>query len=175
MTQTFRKATLAMALSGLAFLAAAPAFAASTVQVQLWDKGDNSLDGLGTTPPMGMAMAGAADHGMAMVGVKTDVTEVPAGEVTFEVTNASQGMVHEMILSPVRDLTRPLPYQTDMNQVDEDAAIHLGEVSELDPGATGALTVTLKPGNYILFCNIPGHYEMGMWTTIRVTGPKVTG
>ena len=34
----------------------------------------------------------------------------------------------------------------------------LGEVSELDPGKSGTLTLTIKPGKYLLVCNVPGHY-----------------
>jgi uncharacterized cupredoxin-like copper-binding protein len=45
---------------------------------------------------------------------------------------------------------------------------HLGEVSELDPHKTGALTVDLAPGTYVLYCNIPGHFDGGMWTTVTV-------
>jgi uncharacterized cupredoxin-like copper-binding protein len=26
----------------------------------------------------------------------------------------------------------------------------------------------LKPGRYILYCNIPGHYALGMWTLLTV-------
>ena len=39
--------------------------------------------------------------------------------------------------------TTPLPFVAADNRVDEDAAGHLGEVSELDPGKSGALTLTL--------------------------------
>jgi uncharacterized cupredoxin-like copper-binding protein len=62
-----------------------------------------------------------------------------------------------------------MPYSTDLQKVDEDAAGHLGEVAELDLGQSGALTVTLKPGTYILYCNISGHYAAGMWTLLTVT------
>jgi uncharacterized cupredoxin-like copper-binding protein len=44
-----------------------------------------------------------------------------------------------------------------------------GEVSELNPGATGSLTVALKPGRYLLICNVPGHFASGMWTEFEVT------
>ena len=61
-----------------------------------------------------------------------------------------------------------LPYVTAQLRVNEEAANYLGEVSDLDPGKSGALTVTLEPGMYILFCNIPGYYASGMWTVITV-------
>jgi len=50
----------------------------------------------------------------------------------------------------------------------EEASGYLGEISDLDPLASGALTLTLKPGTYILFCNLPGHYMAGMWTLVTV-------
>ena len=62
-----------------------------------------------------------------------------------------------------------LPYLVDEKRVDEDATDHLGEVSELDPGKSGSLTVNLTPGTYVLYCNIPGHFIDSMWTMLTVT------
>ena len=149
----------------------------ATVNVSLWDKGrmaDRMMGMLADMPDgmgMGMGMEGAM-HGMEMaaMGIQTDQATVPAGEVTFVVTNDSAGVVHEMLVAPVTLDAQPLPYDPDNYRVDEEAAGHLGEVAELDPGATGSLTVTLEPGTYILFCNVAGHYTLGMWTLITVTG-----
>lgn len=152
---------------------ATPAIAASTVNISLWDKGEMAAAMLGDTSGphmMGMGMMKHMDMPMAMVGVKADVASVPAGEVTFNVTNDSEVMQHEMLVVPVADETVALPYSEDAMAADEEAAGSLGEVPELDPGATGSLTLTLSPGKYLLFCNIPGHYAMGMWTLIEVTG-----
>ncbi len=91
-----------------------------------------------------------------------DLAEVPVGEVTFKVTNDSKDKIHEMVLAPVADVSKPLPYNSNEAKADEDAAGHPGEVAELETGQSGALTMTLKPGIYILYCNIPGHYTMGM-------------
>jgi uncharacterized cupredoxin-like copper-binding protein len=165
-----RRAAVALLGLGLTGFNAFPVFAAgSEIQVSLWDKGDTSMDMMGQVKPMGMAMAGA-DMSMAMMGIKIDQTEVPTGEATFRVTNDSTGMIHEMVLAPVADASTPLPYIDDEQKVDEDAAGHLGEVAELEPGQSGTLSMTLKPGTYILYCNIPGHYVMGMWTLLKVSG-----
>ncbi|WP_245474327.1 sulfocyanin-like copper-binding protein [Mesorhizobium sp. M2A.F.Ca.ET.042.01.1.1] len=66
------------------------------------------------------------------------------------------------------DPTASLPYIDAENRVDEDKAGDKGEVSELDPGASGTLTVDLKPGKYVLICNVPGHFATGMWTEFTV-------
>jgi uncharacterized cupredoxin-like copper-binding protein len=144
------------------------AMADATVKVSLWDKGPDSM----VLDDAHMAMRGKMNMKMAsmgMMGIKLDVTSVKAGKVTFDVTNDSKAIVHEMILSPLPDGTTELPYLVDENRVDEEKADHLGEVSELDPGKGGSLSVDLKPGTYIVYCNIPGHFVDGMWTELTVT------
>lgn len=162
-----RLMTSAAAVGLAVLMTSASAYADTTVHVTLWDKGPDSAT-MDEAHPMGPASAGA-NLSMAMLGVKADVSSVPAGKVTFDVTNESKDIVHEMILSPMPDDPAALPYVATDYKVDEDAAGHLGEVSELDPGKGGQLTLDLKPGKYILFCNIPGHFMGGMWTVVTVT------
>lgn len=145
----------------LPMLATLPASAATTVKVSLWDKPDMDM-----ATGLGHGMGG--DMSKASMGITAEPSSVSAGEVTFDVTNASKDTIHEMIVAPLKSADEKLPYVQDEGRVDEEAAGHLGEVAELDPGASGALTVTLKPGAYILYCNIPGHYMGGMWTDITV-------
>lgn len=164
-----RHVRLTLAAVGL-FLALplSAAFANGTVKVSLWDKGPDSA----TMTDAMMAMKGTLDMKLAskgVMGIKLDVKEIKAGKVTFEVTNDSKDIIHEMILSPVSATEKELPYLADQYKVDEEKAVHLGEVSELQPGKSGALTVDLKPGTYILYCNIPGHFVGGMWTELQVT------
>jgi uncharacterized cupredoxin-like copper-binding protein len=140
------------------------AHADSTVTVRLSDKGTSA----GMTSGLAMASSGAK-MSMASFSVKAMPQHIKAGKVTFKVTNASKDTIHEMIVSPVKDPSKPLPYDAANGKVNEDQAGHLGEVSELDAGKSGELTLTLKPGTYILYCNIPGHFDGGMWTTVTVS------
>jgi uncharacterized cupredoxin-like copper-binding protein len=147
----------------LAATASGSAKAATTVNVTLWDKGASA----NMATDLGMNMNGH-DMSKATMGVRAVPSAVKAGEVTFEVINNSSETIHEMIVVPVHDSKKPLPYLNAESRVDEDAAGHLGEVSELDPGKKGALRLTLAPGKYVLFCNIPGHFANGMWTEVTV-------
>jgi uncharacterized cupredoxin-like copper-binding protein len=141
---------------------ASSAFAAATVHVSLTDDGmDAALAG-----DMGMGMS--ADMSKSIMHVTADTASVPAGDVTFEVKNAGKSMVHEMLVVKVADLNTKLPFDGATDRVDEGKAGSLGEVSELDAGKTGSLTLKLKPGTYVLFCNLRGHYMAGMWTSITV-------
>ena len=54
--------------------------------------------------------------------------------------------------------------------VDEEQINDRGEVSELDPGQSGSLSLNLKSGTYMLLCNVAGHYKAGMYTLIHVSG-----
>jgi uncharacterized cupredoxin-like copper-binding protein len=138
---------------------------ATVIKVSLWDTGAMSMNMLGKGPLMGMAMGPMHKPPMR---VAASTHTVPAGDVTFAVTNASKVMVHEMVVAPIKSEKSALPYDKAGQKVDEDAAGHLGEVAELEPGKKGSVTLNLKPGRYILFCNMPGHYVLGMWTLITV-------
>jgi len=105
---------------------------------------------------------------MSPMGITVSTRTVKAGKVTFSVTNSSEVMEHEMVVSPIKDENANLPYNNASQIVDEGAAGNLGEVEELDPGKRGSLTIELKPGNYVLYCNIAGHYALGMWTLLTV-------
>jgi uncharacterized cupredoxin-like copper-binding protein len=156
----------AFSLAAVLVLALAPAVsqASTTVQISLWDQGAD------VEMPTGLmyGMPGA-DLSKAPMGIKPSLNSAPAGEVTFKVTNDSKDTIHEMIVVDVKEPGKPLPYNAGDQRVDEEAAGDHGEVSELDPGKSGTLTVSLKPGSYLLICNIPGHYEAGMWTEFTVT------
>ena len=151
----------------------APAFADLNVPVVkafLWDMGPGSMDNLDKVNGMGMGMSGTPDRAHATMGITTDLPSLPAGDITFEATNTSRDTIHEMIVIPIAPGEKEVPYNKDEMRIDEDAAGAIGEVSELDPGDSGTLTLKLKPGKYMLVCNIPGHYILGIWTYFEVTG-----
>jgi uncharacterized cupredoxin-like copper-binding protein len=161
--------TLTLAAAGalmLGFSANAALAKTAIIHVNLWDKNMSSVD---MSKPMMMGLGMKADMSKAPMGITLDKAKVKAGRVTFEVVNTSKDTVHEVIVSSIASLDETMPYLTADNQVDEEHGSHLGEVSELEPGQSGALTVTLKPGLYLLYCNIPMHYMDGMWTTLEVT------
>ncbi len=140
------------------------AFADATVNVSLWDNNSNP----DMSKSMGMIMGSKMDMKKAPMAIKLDNTIVTAGKVTFVVKNDSKETIHEMLVSPAKDKDAVLPFVEADNKVDEEKSGDLGEVSELDPGKSGSLTLDLKPGIYVLFCNVPGHYSAGMWATITV-------
>jgi uncharacterized cupredoxin-like copper-binding protein len=56
----------------------------------------------------------------------------------------------------------------DEEKLDETAE-EAGEIADVEPGDTKSEEFDLKPGKYVMFCNIPGHYAQGMYGTLTVT------
>jgi len=161
MKKLIRFAAIA-ALTTIAALSTAQA--ASTIRVTLNDK----AEGLDMSKNMGLGVGMKGDMSKSVMSVDVNVKKVSAGKVTFNVKNGSKTMIHELIVAPLKDESQLMPYDDASFKVKEEDSTHLGEVSELDPGKSGSLILTLKAGKYLLYCNVAGHYMDGMWTIIEV-------
>jgi uncharacterized cupredoxin-like copper-binding protein len=102
--------------------------------------------------------------------VKLDKKSVPAGKVTFDVSNVG-AKPHEMLIFKT-DLTAdmlPMGRNGDPTRVDEDKLGAIGEVAGLNPGDKKSGTFDLTAGKYVLLCNKAGHFPAGQWTYFQVT------
>jgi uncharacterized cupredoxin-like copper-binding protein len=128
---------------------ATPALAATPtpVEVELWNKANGT---------QGMTLS--TDH-------------VKAGKVKFEVKNSSGNMVHEFLILKTNMTFDQFPKDPENPAVvDEDKLKGVKELSsDLNPGTSGTLTMDLKPGRYVVFCNQPGHFDGGMHLVLTVT------
>ena len=131
--------------------------------------------GRGTPNPgmMGPGMMGYGMMGQGMMGgmmsIRVDKPTVKAGTVTFDVTNWSRSVLHEVLVVSVDNPTAPLPYDYPQARVPEDQVKVLGEAADLQPNVSKTFEVTLTPGSYLLICNLPGHYAAGMAVPLSVT------
>jgi uncharacterized cupredoxin-like copper-binding protein len=96
-------------------------------------------------------------------------TTLSPGSVTLQIANAA-GQQHELLVFATDLAPASFPKSPD-GSVDEEGP-EITKVSDgdnINPGGTQTRTVDLtKPGNYVLICNLPGHYAQGMYTTITV-------
>lgn len=160
----FSRRSAALAIAALPLLSVS-ASAEPVINVTLIDRmgADDSDD----APKLGMAMGG--DMAMAKMAVNANPRSVRRGPVTFKVTNLAGRIIHEVIVARLANGEQKLPYDETTQLVDESALQTFGAVKEIDPNKSAALTLELKPGKYLLYCNLPGHYMAGMWTVIDVT------
>jgi uncharacterized cupredoxin-like copper-binding protein len=95
--------------------------------------------------------------------VEFDTTDIPAGDVTFNVTNDGT-ITHEFVVFQTDLAEDELPESSEEAEVNEDDASlnSMGEVEDVEAGGSKSFTATLEPGSYVGICNVEGHYGSGM-------------
>ena len=83
----------------------------------------------------------------------------------LEITATNKGKTpHTLALLKTNADPSKLPKRGD--NVSEKTSI--GEIPPLVPGESATHTFDLKPGKYVMVCNVPGHYDAGMYGTLTV-------
>jgi hypothetical protein len=136
----------------------------------------------GQNPPIISAPPGTSDEirpdaeqvGISLVEYEVIATpESAIGEpIDFTVTNDGT-IVHNFRIVATDLAPDALPIADDQPVVDESAldAVVGGFTSLLPPGDEQIVNEDLAPGSYVLYCNIPTHYSLGMFSGFEVTGP----
>ncbi|MEZ4866005.1 MAG: hypothetical protein R3C14_32115 [Caldilineaceae bacterium] len=90
-------------------------------------------------------------------------------KVTFRVTNISLSPTrpHELVVIKTDLAPDQLP-RLENGAADESQLQVIARTTRLLPGESAMLKLKLKKGNYVLICNIGGHYSLGMYTGFRV-------
>lgn len=110
-----------------------------------------------------MAASSAITIAMTEFAMEPKDAVAKAGKVTITGPNNGK-VVHELVL--LRTDADPAMLPMMGNDVDESTAV--GEIADVEPGATKSMTLTLKPGKYVMVCALPGHYQSGMFGTVTV-------
>lgn len=100
--------------------------------------------------------------------IMTEVAEVPAGEVTFDIVNTGED-IHEFAVFKSDMDINALPPSAVSGEVDEaQIGEYVGGVEDIQPATAASAMLVLAPGRYILLCNLTKHYQYGMVSTLQV-------
>jgi len=100
--------------------------------------------------------------------VTVDPATTAPGPLTFDVQNAGS-QVHNFHVAKTELPADGLPVDSDTFQVDVTGLDIVAESPPTIPATQSAdVPADLQPGAYVLFCNIPAHYESGMHTAFTV-------
>lgn len=116
------------------------------------------------------AAAGAVEINMGDFFFDPKDASASAGSVTISAPNVGQ-VVHELVLFKSDADPGSLPVkggEVDEEALEEEGAEEAGEIEDVEAGQTKDGTFDLTPGKYAMFCNIPGHYEKGMYGSFTV-------
>jgi uncharacterized cupredoxin-like copper-binding protein len=129
------------------------------------DKDSTAKTDSGATQSAAAAPAAAGntvDASLKEWSITDQEQTVKAGKVTFNATNDGSAP-HELVVLKTDKPQGDLEKNGEVSESDS-----VGEVSDIEPGASGKKTIDLQPGKYVLICNLPGHYAQGMHTSLVV-------
>jgi uncharacterized cupredoxin-like copper-binding protein len=108
---------------------------------------------------------------IAMGDFYFDPQDATASAGTVSISAPNEGDVeHELVLFKTNMDPADLPTASN-GEVDEEKlageAEEVGEV-EAEPGETASGEFEMTAGKYVMFCNLPAHYEQGMYGSVTV-------
>jgi len=95
--------------------------------------------------------------------VKADPGTVKAGHNVFAIRNRAS-MMHELVV--IRTDLAPNALSIDGGKAKEEGSV--GSVANISAGVSRKLVLELPAGHYVLICNVPGHYQLGMRAALTV-------
>ena len=113
-----------------------------------------------TAAQVAAAKTGTVYVQLGDIWVAPTVPSVKSGKVVFKAKNVGK-LEHELMVERM-----PMKFDAPM-QPNEDAA--QGMIPDMEGGGSGQMTMHLKPGTYMLFCNVEGHYAAGQHMRFTVT------
>jgi uncharacterized cupredoxin-like copper-binding protein len=123
--------------------------------------------GVGSGAPTAAATTIAATE--KDFAITLDQSSAPAGSVTFHVTNDGPA-THQFLVFKTNDAPTALPTDSDGNaDATAKGLDSVGEIESINAGTSQDVTVDMKPGKYVVICNLPGHYKLGMSAGLTVS------
>jgi uncharacterized cupredoxin-like copper-binding protein len=117
-------------------------------------------------PPSGQAGDGTIGTTERDFAIALEEDSTPAGSTAFDITNEGPS-THEFVVFRTDLAEDALP--VDGATVTEDELDVVDEAEDIAPGVGTTLTVDLDPGDYVVICNVEGHYRAGMHAALTVT------
>lgn len=98
--------------------------------------------------------------------IRLDRTSTGAGTVSFQIRNAGS-VAHELIVLKTNIPQNQIPVSTTQAATVTVPGL-VAQTQILNPGASTTLTLNLASGAYVLMCNQPAHYLIGMHTGFTI-------
>jgi uncharacterized cupredoxin-like copper-binding protein len=100
--------------------------------------------------------------------VSLDPSRARSGVVALDVVNVGPSL-HEFLLLRTDQPADLLPTDARGNVDEESPDLEpIEKVSALEADETTAVEADLSPGDYVVICNLPGHYGQGMHAALIV-------
>jgi len=102
---------------------------------------------------------------MKEYSVTLSVASLKAGPTKIGIRNVGT-MEHEFEIISTDLAPDKLPIDVGAGKAKEDGLVK--QIKGIQPGKVATLTADLRPGNYVIICNVAGHYQLGMRAALKV-------
>jgi uncharacterized cupredoxin-like copper-binding protein len=124
-----------------------------------------SATGCSSIAPAGTGDVEATEQDFS---IALDPSQASSGEVSFDIKNLGP-QTHEFVVFETDLAPDALPTADDGTVDEEGEGVqHIDEVEDIAACTAESLSVNLEPANYVIICNLPGHYAAGMHTAFTV-------
>jgi uncharacterized cupredoxin-like copper-binding protein len=132
------------------------------------DDGGSTGGGGATSTTEAPSAAGVVNATEKDFAIALDPSTAGSGQVSFQITNEGPS-VHEFVVFKTDLAPDALPLNEDGDVDEEGKGVkHIDEVEDIAAGSTQSLEASLDPGSYVVICNLPGHYKLGMHAPFSV-------
>jgi uncharacterized cupredoxin-like copper-binding protein len=137
-------------------------------------KGENSCAAAPSVAPIpGAIQATLGESSSTQMFINLSAATAPAGKITFQVTNEGT-KTHEFVVLRTDTPAGAIAigsFEGQKDRINEEGGgqTNVGETGDMKPGETKILTIDLAAGHYVVVCNLPGHYRMGMHADFTVS------
>ena len=124
----------------------------------------STLAAVAISVPLALASASASTVKVTEKEFKLtpSATSVKAGTVTFKIKNTG-AIDHTFLIVKTSLAASKLPQKSQRVTLKP-----LKQAGPFKPGKGGTVTLTLKPGTFVLYCNVAGHYKAGQYARLVV-------
>ena len=119
-----------------------------------------------TAAPTAEPKTGPVAVSLTDIAIKLDQGWTTAGPVTFSIKNVGT-VAHQLVVLKTDIPQNQIPVSTTSPGTVTQPGF-LGTTAIINPGGSAMLTLSLTSGNYVLLCNQPAHYLIGMHTGFKV-------
>ncbi len=128
---------------------------------------------------MVIALAACSSASASANGTTINVTETSykfelapssakAGPITFHVINKAPDIAHDFVVIQTDTPAGKLPVASSGLVDEAKAGKVLGSIKGVPTGGSKDLTLNLAAGHYALICDLPGHYQLGMYADLTI-------
>ncbi len=93
--------------------------------------------------------------------------DVRSGHNAFRVMNGG-ARTHSLYVIQTSTPAEQLPLKGNVVDLSASGLTVVARIEQVPAGQTASLEADLPTGEYVLICNIPGHYQQGMHVTLNV-------